>query len=146
MDLALNNLQRLICHKTKQTKPNVSWRNVFLTEDTATSRATSSRVGVSSLHNIYLMGRKYNYIIFEWRNCWYLRITMTRKYLHVTYGILNRCFDLIRSYQQCTLWTPPLEIEPTTTVRRSRNSTTGPLVHATYEQCRINNSMIFWSW
>ena len=22
MDLALNNLQRLICHKTKQTKPN----------------------------------------------------------------------------------------------------------------------------
>ena len=24
MDLALNNLQRLICHKTKQTKPNQS--------------------------------------------------------------------------------------------------------------------------
>ena len=24
MDLALNNLQRLICHKTKQTKPNHS--------------------------------------------------------------------------------------------------------------------------
>ena len=23
MDLALNNLQRLICHKTKQTKPNL---------------------------------------------------------------------------------------------------------------------------
>ena len=25
MDLALNNLQRLICHKTKQTKPNQTW-------------------------------------------------------------------------------------------------------------------------
>ena len=24
MDLALNNLQRLICHKTQQTKPNLS--------------------------------------------------------------------------------------------------------------------------
>ena len=25
MDLALNNLQRLICHKTKQTKPNQTY-------------------------------------------------------------------------------------------------------------------------
>ena len=25
MDLALNNLQRLICHKTQQTKPNQTW-------------------------------------------------------------------------------------------------------------------------
>ena len=44
---------------------------------------------------------------FEWRN-WYimLEITMTRKsgkHLHVTYVALNSCFDLIRSYQQCTL-------------------------------------------
>ena len=27
MDLALNDLQRLICHKTKQTKPNQTWIN-----------------------------------------------------------------------------------------------------------------------
>ena len=25
MDLALDNLQRLICHKTQQTKPNQTW-------------------------------------------------------------------------------------------------------------------------
>ena len=68
------------------------------------------------------MGRKYNYIIFESRN-WYiiLEITMTRKsgkFLHVTYGALNRSFDLW-SQLQCTPWSPPLEIEPTTTVCRS---------------------------
>ena len=67
--------------------------------------------------NIYI----YNY---EWRN-WYIKleITMTRKsstHLHVTYGALNSCFDLIRSHQQCTPWSPPLEIEPTPTVCRSR--------------------------
>ena len=28
MDLALNNLQRLICHKTKQTKPNLKLENI----------------------------------------------------------------------------------------------------------------------
>ena len=83
----------------------------------------------------------YNY---EWRN-WNinLEITMTRKsstHLHATYGALNSCFNLIRSHQQCTLWSPPLEIKPTTTVCRSRNSTTGPLVHATYNQCWINKS------
>ena len=27
MDLALNNLQKLICHKTKQTKPNLTFKN-----------------------------------------------------------------------------------------------------------------------
>ena len=83
----------------------------------------------------------YNY---EWRN-WYIKleITMTRKsgtHLHVTYGAMNSCFDLIRSHQQCTPWSPPLEIEPTTTVCRSWNSTTGPLVHATYKRYRINKS------
>ena len=35
MDLALNNLQRLICHKTKQTKPNlVSYNCVQITYTT----------------------------------------------------------------------------------------------------------------
>ena len=66
--------------------PNVSWRYVFPIEDTATSRATSSHVGVTSPHDINLMGRIYNYIIFEIRNWCYLRITMTRKsgkHLHV---------------------------------------------------------------
>ena len=74
---------------------------------------------------------------------YYHRITMTRKsgkHLHVTYGALNNCFDLIRSHQQCTPWSPPLEIEPTTTVCRSRHSTTGSSVHATYKRSRINKS------
>ena len=30
MDLVLNNLQRLICHKTKQTKPFMKCFNFFL--------------------------------------------------------------------------------------------------------------------
>ena len=29
---------------------------------------------------------------------------------------LDSCFNFIRSYQQCILWSPPLEIEPATTV------------------------------
>ena len=29
MDLALNNLQRLICHKTQQTKPNQETNNTL---------------------------------------------------------------------------------------------------------------------
>ena len=72
-----------------------------------------------------------------------LEITMTRKsgtHLHVRYGAVDSCFDLIRSHQQCTPWSPPLEIEPTTTVYRSWNSTTRLLVHATYKRCRINKS------
>ena len=75
-------------------------------------------------------------IIFKWRNWCYLRINMTSKsskHLHATNGALNSCFDLIRSHQQCTPWSPPLEIELTTTVWRSRNSTTGPPFHATYK-------------
>ena len=70
-------------------------------------------------------------------------ITMTRKsgkHLHVTYGALNSCFDLIWSHQQCTPLSPTLVIEPSITVCRSRNSTTGPLVQATYKRCRINKS------
>ena len=72
-------------------------------------------------------------LLFFWKKIfvlWILRITMTRKsgkHLPATYGALNSCFDLIRSHQQCTPWSPPLEIEPTTTVCRSWNSTTGPL-------------------
>ena len=30
MDLALNNLQRLICHKTQQTKPNQTISHILL--------------------------------------------------------------------------------------------------------------------
>ena len=30
-------------------------------------------------------------------------------------GILDSCFDLIRSHQHCLPWSPPLEIEPATT-------------------------------
>ena len=73
--------------------------------------------------------------MFKWRNWCYFRITMTRKSgkcLHATYRALNSCFDLIRSHQPCPPWSPPLEIEPTTIVCRSRNSTTGPLVPAIY--------------
>ena len=54
-----------------------------------------------------------------------------------THGALNRCFDLIRSHHQCTPWSQSLEIEPTTTVCRSRNTTTGPRVHATYKRSRL---------
>ena len=82
--------------------PNVSWRYVYLTEDTTTSGATSSKGGVTSPQNISLMSRIYIQIIFKWRNWCYLNITMTRKsskHLHATYGGLNRCFDLIRSHQ-----------------------------------------------
>ena len=86
--------------------------------------------------NIYIY--IYNY---ECSN-WYIKleITMKRKsgkHLHVT---LNSCFDLSRSHQQCTPWSPPLEIGPTNTVCRSRNSTTGPLAHITYQRCRIDKS------
>ena len=73
----------------------------------------------------------------------YIRIIMTRKsgkHLHATYGALNSYFDLIRSHHQCTPWSPQLEIEPTTTICRSRNSTTGPPVHAIYKRCWINKS------
>ena len=41
------------------------YRYVFPTADTATSRATSSQVGVTSPLNISLMGRKYNYILLN---------------------------------------------------------------------------------
>ena len=77
-------------------------------------------------------------VIFKWRNWCYLRITLTRKsgkHLHATFGALNSCFDLIRSHQQCTPWSSPLEIEPTTTECKSRNSTTGLPIHKRY---RIN--------
>ena len=52
---------------------------------------------------IYIYIYTHNY---EWRN-WYIKleITMTRKsstHLHVTYGALNSCFDLIRSHQVST--------------------------------------------
>ena len=76
----------------------------------------------------------YIYFFFYW-------ITMTRKFgkhLHVSNGTLNSCFDIIRSHQQCILWSPPLEIEPTTTEFRSRNTTTGLPVHITHKRCQIN--------
>ena len=42
---------------------------------------------------------------------------MTRKsgkHLHVTYGTLNSCFDLIGSHQQWTPWSPPQYAEAET--------------------------------
>ena len=72
-----------------------------------------------------------------------VRITMTRKtgkHLHATFGVLNSCFIFIRSHQQYTQSSPPLEIEPTTSLCRSRNSTTGPPVHSTYKRCQIIKS------
>ena len=53
---------------------------------------------------------------------------------------LNSCIDLIRSHQQCILWSPPLEIEPTTTECRNWNSTTGSTVYITHERCQNNQS------
>ena len=40
MDLALNNLQRLICHKTQQTKPNQTKPNQNI---------------IIFIHNLYIM-------------------------------------------------------------------------------------------
>ena len=34
--------------------------------------------------------------------------------------IRDSCFDLIRSHQQCILWSPPQEIEPATTDCRAK--------------------------
>ena len=36
MDLALNNLQRLICHKTQQTKTKTKWPEMFILKNTNT--------------------------------------------------------------------------------------------------------------
>ena len=65
------------------TWPNVSWRYVFPTEDTATSGATSSQVVVMNRHNVNLMGRKYC-------GCW---------------------FDLQGWRLRCALLTRPNEVE-----------------------------------
>ena len=72
-------------------------------------------------------------------------ITMTRKFskhLHATYRTLKSCFDLTRSQQHCIPWSPPLEIEPTTTECRSRNSTTGPPVHITVVEFRLHSVIV----
>ena len=74
---------------------------VIPTADTAISRATSFQVAVMSPHNINLIGRKYNCIIWMEELYIMLKITMTRKsgkHLHATYGALNGCFNLIRSH------------------------------------------------
>ena len=62
----------------------------------------------------------------------YIYIIISRKsskHLHATY----QHWTAVGSHQQCKPWSPPPEIEPTTTVCRSRNSTT-------YQRCRINKS------
>ena len=67
---------------------------------------------------------------------------MTRKSgkrLRVTYGTLNSCFDLIGSHQQCTPQSPLVEIEPTTTVGRSRKSTTGSPVHVSHKRAELTS-------
>ena len=50
----------------------------------------------------------------------------------LTCDIRNSCSDLKRSHKQCIPWSPSLEIEPTTTRCRGRNSTPGPPVQATH--------------
>ena len=62
------------------------------------------------------------------------------KHLRATYGTLNSCFDLIGSHQQCIPWSPPLEIEPTITECRGRNSTPGPSAQATHKRCHVGNA------
>ena len=79
------------------------YRYIFLTANTATSRATSSKVGVTSPHNISLMGRKYNNN-YEWRN-WYIKleITMTENPAHTNtrhtehWTVVSTSLDLISS-------------------------------------------------
>ena len=72
----------------------LSYRYVFPTGDTATSRATSSQVGVMSPHNINLMGRKYNYnyeyiyILFVYKSYIYIYIYKIYKGFQYFYLIL----------------------------------------------------------
>ena len=49
MDLALNNLQRLICHKTKQTKPNLCNR-----KNPTNINAQKLKKALNELTSIYL--------------------------------------------------------------------------------------------
>ena len=42
-------------------------------------------------------------------------IVFFRTTILLFHPVLVSCFDLIRSHQQCILWSPPLEIEPATT-------------------------------
>ena len=73
----------------------------------------NKKVLTRDIYNIQSNLCKYIYI--NW-------ITMTRKsskHFHATDGILDSCFDHIRSHQQCILWSPPLEIEPATTESRA---------------------------
>ena len=57
MDLALNNLQRLICHKTKQTKPNQSGR-----VELASSRAST----ISIIISLFMLLIKEDTLEFDW--------------------------------------------------------------------------------
>ena len=104
------------------TLPNVFWRYVFLTEDTVTSGATSSQVGVMNPHNVNLMGWKQNYILYlNWgiivifELSWlensantYMRHTEHWTAVSTLLGFISSAYR-------------DLEIEPTTTVCRSRN-------------------------
>ena len=59
MDLALNNLQRLICHKTNQTKPNLTYIHITLIYhiyNTHTPHASYAHTYIS-----YISKRTYTY-------------------------------------------------------------------------------------
>ena len=59
MDLALNNLQRLICHKTKQTKPNHQKRSF------RGAKANRKLTGISVLNIKVIYCYIYEYCVFN---------------------------------------------------------------------------------
>ena len=117
MDLALNNLQRLIYHKTQQTKPNL---------ENSSNQLLTWREMVPT--RLFLSKAYYRNSVFMAKQCY--KINLKFSYTHLfslwielswsenpanTYTwhteTLDNCFVLIRS-QQCIPWSPPLEIEP----------------------------------
>ena len=52
---------------------------------------------------------------------------------------LDSCFDLIRSHQQCILWSPPLEIQAATTECRAK---TLPLSHSPHRTQVMPNQLV----
>ena len=65
MDLALNNLQRLICHKTQQTKPQQQWLTNYKTKQN------------QSKNNSNLFISEITYIICVRTNDWFLIVTVS---------------------------------------------------------------------
>ena len=65
MDLALNNLQRLICHKTQQTKPNQKYYWLFFR--TSDNKSPCPNFIIIIINNIII---QYIYIYIYLKRFW----------------------------------------------------------------------------